>query len=239
MDYNKYDAIILSKVDIAETDRIYTIYTKESGKIKALGKGVRKPMAKLSGNLEPITKVEILIARNKGIGKIASAIALEPYLNIKANLEALKNIFYVFQVLEKIMPEEEKEEKIYLSLSKLLEICNKSPNIIKEKIETATLGFLFSLLDISGYRLETNSCIKCRRKMMPQKNYFSVEDGGFLCQNCHNLKPKGFLVTDNLIKTLRVFAQNKIENLPKLKINSREIKNLWAVFRKIFEWLKN
>ena len=39
MEY-KYNGIILGKNDIAETDRIYSIYTREAGKIRVLGKGV-------------------------------------------------------------------------------------------------------------------------------------------------------------------------------------------------------
>ena len=48
MDY-KYNGIILSKKDVAETDRIYSIYTREAGKIRVLGKGVRNPTLNWQG----------------------------------------------------------------------------------------------------------------------------------------------------------------------------------------------
>ena len=51
MEY-KYTSIILDKKDVGETDRIYSFYTLEGGKIQSLAKGVRKSGAKLAGSLE-------------------------------------------------------------------------------------------------------------------------------------------------------------------------------------------
>ncbi len=56
MEY-RYTAIVLGKKEVGETDRLYTFYTREQGKVRVVAKGVRKPEAKLAGQLENLSSV--------------------------------------------------------------------------------------------------------------------------------------------------------------------------------------
>jgi hypothetical protein len=48
------DAIVLSRFDYGEADRILTILTPGLGKIKAIAKGIRRPTSRIGGSLEPL-----------------------------------------------------------------------------------------------------------------------------------------------------------------------------------------
>jgi DNA repair protein RecO (recombination protein O) len=48
------DAIVLSRFDFGEADRILTLLTPELGKIKAIAKGIRRPTSRIGGSLEPL-----------------------------------------------------------------------------------------------------------------------------------------------------------------------------------------
>ena len=111
MEY-KYTGIILGKRDIGEADRIYSIYTLEAGKIQAKAIGVRRLNAKLAGHLETATLAEIFVAKTRGIGKITGAAALNYFGGIKKNLEAVSKVLLAFSRLNKIIFEQEKDEKI-------------------------------------------------------------------------------------------------------------------------------
>lgn len=52
MEY-RYTALVLRKKEVGETDRLYTFYTKEQGKVRAVARGIRKSGARLS---KPIGK---------------------------------------------------------------------------------------------------------------------------------------------------------------------------------------
>jgi DNA repair protein RecO (recombination protein O) len=234
MDY-KYQGIILNKRDIGEVDRIYTIYTLESGKIRILGKGVRKPNAKLAGNLEPITQAEIFVSRNRGMGKITSSIAINNFFNIKTNLDLTTKVFYVFKLMAKIISEEEKDEKIFNLLEKYLSGMDKF-GYSENKADVLTLGLLFKILDEMGYRLEVEKCVHCEKKLRLENNYFSVSRGGILCHSCHNFEQKKIMISNESIKLIRIFLQNKIENLVKLKVSQADINRLKLILNEAASW---
>jgi len=238
MDY-KYNAIILEKRDVGEADRLYTFYAKESGRTKALGKGVRRPNAKLAGNLEPITQAEIFIAKSRGLGKITGAIAVENFSNIKLDIEALEKISAVFKIFNKIVGEQEQDENIFVILLGFLQGMEKLSREKNNagKMDILVLGFLFKLLSEMGYRLEVEKCVHCGRKLEPLDNYFSPAKGGVLCKDCHKLESKRIKMSPEAIKLVRIFLKNKLENLAKLQVAQKDVNNLKLIVQEAVNWL--
>ena len=60
------EGIILKKTDLGEDGALFTIYTKDFGKIRALAQGVKKEGAKLKGHLEPLSlsSVSFVLGKN-------------------------------------------------------------------------------------------------------------------------------------------------------------------------------
>ena len=54
-------AIILSRRDFGESDRLLTLFTPARGKIRAIAKGARKPSAKVSGHVELSPRSDVMI----------------------------------------------------------------------------------------------------------------------------------------------------------------------------------
>ena len=53
------DAIVLSRFDFGEADRILTLLTPGLGKIKAIAKGIRRPTSRIGGSLEPLAELRL------------------------------------------------------------------------------------------------------------------------------------------------------------------------------------
>jgi DNA repair protein RecO (recombination protein O) len=240
MDF-KYDGIILSKKDVGEADRIYTIFTLEAGKIRVLGKGVRRPNAKLAGHLEPLTRAEIFVAKGKGMGKITGSIVTDNFAGSKADLDSLGNIFYSFGILEKVISEQEEDQAVFYLLQKYLQVVEKisGRKSDKDKKDILALGFLFKLLAEAGYRFEVEKCVICGEKLKPEKNYFSASLGGVLCGNCQRTENKKVKIEIGAIKCLRIFLKNNIDNFVKLNLPEREIQNLKVVLKEATDWILN
>jgi len=237
MDF-KYNGIILSKKDVGEADRIYTIFTLETGKIKALGKGVRRPNAKLAGHLEPLTYAEIFLSKSRGTGKLTGSGVVENFLKIKSDIEALIQISYAVKMLEKLIPEQQKEERIFNLFTDYLNVMEGlSGKKDSGKKNVVTLGFLFKLLAESGYKLETKKCVVCGNRLRPGNNYFSASRGGVMCGNCHRLEQKKVKIEDSSIKFLRLFEQNKISNLEKLHSSRKDLDNLGKIINESLDWV--
>lgn len=237
MDY-KYHGIILSKNDIAETDRIYNIYTLESGKIRALGKGTRNPNAKLAGSLEPVTNAEIFISRTKGLGKITGAIVSDNFSVLKSDFESLSEIFRVFGMVEKIITNEEKDEAVFellLGYLRTLEQIAKKGE--KEKRGIVTLGFIFKLLDFSGYGMNTDNCARCNKKLLPEDNFFSARSGGFFCPKCATNGERRIGTKSAAIKLIRIFLSNRLENFRKISVSAADLKNAGQISKEMTRWI--
>lgn len=237
MDF-KYHGIIINKKDIGEVDRFYIIYTREMGKVRILGKGVRNPNAKLAGHLEPVTYSEVCFAKSKGRGKITGAIAIDNFLNIKSNFLSLSRVFWILGILDKLIGEEEKDERIFVMLLGYLEILNNSsPELTEEMLETVSLGFIFKLLDFLGYRLEVEKCVLCGQKLISGKNYLSVARGGVVCSCCLQGEIRKFSVLDETIKLIRIFLQNDIRNFSKIRADKKVLDNLRLAAKNMIEWI--
>ena len=208
MEY-KFTGIVLGKYNIGEADRIYTIYTLEKGKIKAIAKGVRKSQARLAGNLENFSLVDLAIAKGRGTGKITGSIVENNFRNLRSNLEALGNVFEAVKILDKLTGLEEKDANIFDLLESYLETADEASLEKEESISLITQGFILKLLDLLGYKIEANACVKCSSKLAKSGNYFSAEKGGIVCEDCSEEAGSKIGVSDNVIKIIRIFFQNK------------------------------
>ena len=239
----KYDSVILSKIDVGETDRVYDIYTREAGKIRAKAIGVKKPNAKLAGNLEPVTHAEIFMARGRGRGNITGVIALDNFLGIKSDAAALQKVFYVFGIFRRLVTEEEKDEKIFDLISGYLEaidkLCADAPkrNLRNERLDIITLGFLFKLLGALGYKIEAGICVKCGISLKPSNNYFSAEAGGIICGGCSGKIGRKIGISPDAIKLIRIFLKNKIGNFGKIEAGKNTINNLKIAVNEEINWI--
>lgn len=237
MDY-KYNAIVLGSREIGETDRVYSFLTAENGKVRAVGRGTRKPVAKLAGNLESLTQVEVFIHKTKGLGNISGVIPVNSFLRIKENVDILEESLLVSKVLEKIILEDQKEGEVYSYFESFLKLANQSAK--EEKMidfKFLRIGLLVKIFEELGYRFEADQCIECGRKPTSGGNYFDFSRGGIFCQACKKNKTGGVLISDDLIKAIRIILANKLENLTKLKLNDREKSNLEKLVNTFYQWV--
>ncbi|HLN19163.1 MAG TPA: DNA repair protein RecO, partial [Patescibacteria group bacterium] len=213
--------------------------TLEAGKIRILGKGTRNPNAKLAGSLEPLTFSEIYISKSRGMGKITGAIVLDNFSSLKSDFDSLAGVFSVFSIIEKIITNEEKDEKIFSLLLNYLKIAESLAAREKksEKIDILTLGFVFKLLNFSGYGLNMEKCVKCSQKLKPEYNYFSAQYGGVFCCQCANGGAKRISISSGSIKLIRIYLSNKLENFSKISVAGAEIKNADLIAREMVGWI--
>ena len=169
------------------------------------------------------------------MGKITSAIATNNFLAIKSSLAGMTRVFYAFGIFEKLITEEEKDERIFLLLEEYLQAMEKTDNDGSRDI--INIGFLFKLLDFLGYKLNVEKCVQCGMKLASgNSHFFSARLGGVLCSKCAQ-SAKKIRISESTIKFLRLILRNRIKNLPKIKLSPGDIINAKTVIDESIKWI--
>jgi DNA repair protein RecO (recombination protein O) len=236
MEY-KYTGIILNKKDVGETDRIYTMYTLEGGKVRSLAKGVRKAHAKLASSLENLTLADITIVRTMGLGKITGSIVEQNFSALKKDCEALMHVFSVMAVFEKMVDLDSQDKSVFSLLKQYLETMdNNSGNEDEIKYEVLSLGFLVKLLDSLGYSIEVDACVICSSKLSETSTCFSPQHGGALCESCAQKISAICWVKPNAIKLIRLFLSSGLSSLVKIKVSREDCNSARVAIEDFVRW---
>lgn len=125
--------IILKKEDLREADRLFTIYTKDFGKLEILGKAIRKIKSKLRGGAEIFYFSEIEFIQGKTYKILTDAVLIENFKNIRKELKRLRIAHLITEALDNLIKGQEKDEKIWNLLN---ETFNKLNSYKLEALDT-------------------------------------------------------------------------------------------------------
>lgn len=80
--------IVLTRTDFQEADRIVTLLTPDSGKLRVIAKGVRRPRSKLAGGIELFSVSQISVLPGRGeLGTLISTRLMTHYGNIVRDID--------------------------------------------------------------------------------------------------------------------------------------------------------
>lgn len=140
--------IILKKTDRGEADQLFSIYTKKTGKILALGRATKKIQSKLNGNLQHFAVIDLMIAPGKSYDHIAGVIIDKNFPAIKSNFKKIILGSFGLELVEKLTKVEQPDLTIFILLDKYLQVVNDNSfnNLEWQKIKQAFVVKFLSLL---------------------------------------------------------------------------------------------
>ena len=107
-------AIVLSREDIFEADRLYHLYTEEFGKVRAIAGSVRKSKAKLTGHLEPFNLIWVeLMAKKGGDLFITTALSETNLLGYNASPNQISLFTKMSRFALKMLRGQEKDKEMW------------------------------------------------------------------------------------------------------------------------------
>lgn len=117
-------AIILRSRDARDANRIYTIYTKDYGKLRCQAQAAKKPASKLAGHLEPFCLTEVFIAKARGIDRLAGASQVECFYNLKKAYEKTGLASYLCEIYDHLIKEGVPDPVLFELLKRNLELMD-------------------------------------------------------------------------------------------------------------------
>jgi DNA repair protein RecO (recombination protein O) len=236
----RYNAIVLKKKEVGETDRLYMLYTLEQGKVQLVAKGVRKSEAKLAGQLETLMQGLIIVVKGRGTGKIAGAVAEKNFPHLRTDVDILQRVLETINVFDRLVGFDEPDAELFQLLSTYLTLANDlAGEKKKEKIFLLAEGFLFQLFAHLGYRIETDVCaVSGKRLHSGEQHFFSPSAGGMLMKEHSHDTANAIPVSENTIKLIRLFLGNRLEALSRVRIEPPELREVERVAARFFQWIE-
>jgi DNA repair protein RecO (recombination protein O) len=140
------EAIILSKKNYDEADRILIVYSKNFGQLRLVAKGIRKPKSRKRGHLEIFSYIKFSAVRGKFMDIITEAEAIDTFDEIRHDLKKITVAYYVCEILGKLTRDGEKNDRIFSdSLNFLRELK------ISKRLRTLRKRFVTDLMISMGF----------------------------------------------------------------------------------------
>ena len=203
---------MLRKLDYGEADRIYTLLTREHGKIGAIARGVRRTSSKLASALEVYSQVDVQLAHGRNLDVIAQ-VERKRKPRVGADLERTSRAALIAELAERMTEDRHPVEGLFeLTCWALDELAAES------EPRRAGAFFLSAALALMGYAPQLDRCASCGRPLTEAAHPFDAAAGGFLCPDCAD--PAAPAVSPAAIKVLRVMFGRDLELYRRLKLAS-------------------
>ncbi len=213
--------MVLRKLDYGESDRIFTLLTREHGKVGAIARGVRRTTSKLASALQLFAVIDVQLAHGRSLDIVTQAIRL-PQARIEAEVERTAHAGLIAELADRVTEDRHPVEGIYeLTVLALAELGReKQPRRASAYFMTAALEFL-------GYGPSLGDCASCERPLPEAAAAFSAAAGGFLCADC--AQPGMHVTPIQALKVLRVMAAGDISLYRRLKLDGELMAEVEAV----------
>jgi DNA repair protein RecO (recombination protein O) len=183
------DAIVLRVHKLGEADRIITLLTRKHGRIRAVGKGVRRTSSRFGARLEPGSHIDVQLHTryspeqvplgNRGLDLITQTESLGAFgAQVANDYPRWTAASVICETAERLTEEGEPALRLYLlavgALRALAESGRDSGLVLD--------AFLIRAMAASGWEPALLECAKCSAP--GPHTAFNVPAGGAVCEDC-------------------------------------------------------
>jgi DNA repair protein RecO (recombination protein O) len=177
------DAIVLRGRPIGEADRVYTLLTRERGKVDAVAKGARRPRSSMAGRLEPLAEVRVALHRGRSLDVISEARTITSYWTGLARPDALATASLFAETVDMFCEPELALPEIYALLAGAIAAvaASASPAVLVPR-------FQLRLLHALGLAPADDACVRCGTAFELGGAWLDLEAGGLGCERCYGAR---------------------------------------------------
>ena len=218
------EALVLKRTDIGEADRILTLFTPNRGKMRAVAKGIRRPISKKAGHLELLNRSQLQLALGRNLDIITQAEGRENFLQLRNQLWHMTCGYYLVELVDRFVEDSTPHLDIYAILLEALRYLDADASALQQqRAQSAEINtklvdehghtrlllryFEIRLLTAIGYEPVLQQCAQCASELQPEENGFRASLGGALCPQCSRFWERRLSL--NALKVLRFLQQRK------------------------------
>ncbi len=210
----KTQAIVLSRFELGEADRVLTLLTPHDGKFKAIARGVRKPTSRIGGSVEPFAELHLVLVRGRTFDVITQASVGHAWLALRDRLESAATAWYIGELAERAVEERANAYPIYSLLRRAFQLLDDgmTPGRV-------ACWFEFGLADALGMRPEVERCVECDRTLEAHESFRWVPAlGGVICDRHAGPPAEQVALSLDALKLLKAYRRLDIEAIAGLRL---------------------
>jgi DNA repair protein RecO (recombination protein O) len=174
------EGVVLRTQKLGEADRIITLLTRAHGRVRAVGKGVRRTRSKFGSRLEPFTHVDLQLYEGRSLDVVQQAETLAPYGDrVVEDYPRYTAGTAMLETAERLTVEEKEPatQQFLLLVGGLRTLAEgaHAPALVLD-------AFLLRSLAVAGYAASFEDCARCTRP--GPHPFFNVAAGGSVCGSC-------------------------------------------------------
>ena len=212
--------IVLKTQAYKESDSLVTVYFKDYGKMTLIARGVKKLKSKNASACQSLTLSEFTFIPRVGLSTMIKAHSVDFYRYIKENLELEAYASYLMEFVLKNEEDNQPDIEIFEMLKKSLDALNQG-----YPYQLVYLLYNAFILKRCGMALQVDGCVRCLRQ--DRIAGISLEDGGFVCQDCLSMHDKQ--LNKETLKAFRHINKLSIDDIDQLKIPEESLEILIEV----------
>nr|WP_322097565.1 DNA repair protein RecO [Nakamurella alba] len=172
--------VVLRVTKLGEADRIVTLLTRRTGKVRAVAKGVRRTKSRFGSRLEPCSHVDLQIYAGRNLDIVTQAETVDPFhARLAADYSRYTTATAMVETAERLAAEEKEPAlRLYLLLVSALRAMDETgrdPSLVLD-------AFLLRAMALAGWAPALTECARCGTP--GPHAAFHVPSGGALCAGC-------------------------------------------------------
>jgi len=217
--------VVIASRDHKETDRFYTVYTRERGKLRILAKGTRKFASKLAAHMTPFTELQIMIAHGKMWPKLASVERQTDFRSIREDLTLYGLGLGLNELLYRAIGDQEADAKLYGFLIDAYSWIQTLPQLESQRLQFVHSALTLKWLVMIGFGPHCDACVSCHKIHSEIADpHITVSHGGLVCHVCVVDRRLQFAdarrITPETLAALRFLSNAPFESLLTEKLDS-------------------
>ena len=174
------EGIVLRTQKLGEADRIVTVLTRRTGKVRAVAKGVRRTKSKFGARLEPFSHVDLQLYTGRNLDIVSQTESIRAYgPDIVGDYRAYTAGTAVLETADRLTAEEKEPQLrmflLVIGALRTLADGSRPPSLVLD-------AFLLRAMSVAGWEPALGDCARCG-EAGPHR-HFSVPAGGTVCPAC-------------------------------------------------------
>lgn len=176
------NAVVLARLDYSETSQVLVFFTRAHGKVRAIGKGLRRgTRTRFATGIDLLEVGRLVVSarqeRSTALANLTEWKQTQHFAGLRERLPRLHAALYTAEITATLTEDWDPHPPVFDAL-----VHTWSALTQRDVILADVVGYQWTLLDEIGSLPRFESCVRCDRTT--ELTHFSSFEGGMICRHC-------------------------------------------------------